>query len=137
WQCRRTSKQCELLRRAGVEATVRERTGLTIDPLFSATKIAWLLGQIPDGRRRAESGALCAGTIDSWLLVNLTGGAEHRCDVSNASRTQLFTLRTLGVDESPPVLFGVPARALPEIRPSSDVAGDTISRGELPAGIPI
>jgi len=137
WQCRRTTERCEQLRRAGAEEMLRERTGLTIDPLFSATKLAWLLGEIPDGRRRAEAGELCAGTIDSWLLWNLTGGAEHRCDVSNASRTQLFNLRTLGWDESLLELFGVPARVLPEIRPSSGVAGETISRGELPAGIPI
>src|SRR4029078_2688768 len=129
WQCRRTSKQCEMFRRAGVEAKVRERTGLTIDPLFSATKIALLLGQIPDGRRRAESGALCAGTIDSWLLFNLTGGAEHRCDVSNASRTQLFNLRTLAWDETLLELFDVPARVLPEIVPSSGVAGEAIACG--------
>ena len=137
WQCRRTTERCEQLRRAGVEEMLRERTGLTIDPLFSATKLAWLLGEIPDGRRRAEAGELCAGTIDSWLLWNLTGGAEHRCDVSNASRTQLFNLRTLAWDESLLELFGVPVRVLPEIRPSSGVAGETVDCGRLPAGVPV
>ncbi len=137
WQCRRTTERCEQLRRDGVEEMVRGRTGLTIDPLFSATKIDWLLQQIPDGRQRADAGELCAGTIDSWLLWNLTGGAEHRCDVSNASRTQLFNLRTLAWDESLLELFNVPARVLPEIRPSSGVFGETIARGALPAGIPV
>ena len=137
WQCRRTTDRCEQLRRDGAEAMVRERTGLTLDPLFSATKLDWLLRLIPDGARRAGAGELCAGTIDSWLLWNLTGGAAHRCDVTNASRTQLLDLRTLSWDQSMLDLFGVPARALPEIHPSSGVVGETVACGRLGAGVPV
>jgi glycerol kinase len=137
WQCRRTSERCERLRLDGAEPQVRDRTGLPIDPLFSATKLAWLLDEIPDGRRRAADGALCAGTIDSWLLWNLTGGDVHRCDVSNASRTQLLDLRTLAWDDTLLDLFGVPASVLPEIHPSSGVAGESVACGEIPAGLPI
>jgi glycerol kinase len=137
WQCRRTSDRCAQLRADGAEETVRARTGLTIDPLFSATKLAWLLAAIPDGRRRADAGELCAGTIDSWLLWNLTGGAEHRCDVSNASRTQLLNLETLKWDDALLALFDVPARVLPEVRPSSGVFGETVACGALPAGLPV
>ena len=137
WQCRRTSERCGRLRRDGTAGAVRDRTGLPIDPLFSATKLAWLLDEIPDGRSRASNGALCAGTIDSWLLWNLTGGAAHRCDVSNASRTQLLNLRTLAWDDTLLDLFAVPAAALPEIVPSSGVAGETVASGRIPGGVPI
>jgi glycerol kinase len=137
WQCRRTSERCERLRLDGVESDVRDRTGLPIDPLFSATKLAWLLDRIPDGHRRATDGALCAGTIDSWILWNLTGGATHRCDVSNASRTQLLNLRTVAWDDSLLDVFGVPAAMLPEIVPSSGVVGETAACGRIPAGVSI
>ena len=137
WQCRRTSERCERLRLDGVESDVRARTGLPIDPLFSATKLAWLLDAIPDGRRRAADGELCAGTIDSWLLWNLTGGGGHRCDASNASRTQLLNLRTLAWDDALLQLFGVPASVLPEVVASSGIAGETVACGRLPAGVPI
>ena len=137
WQCRRTSERCDQLRRDGVESMVRDRTGLPIDPLFSASKLAWLVAAIPDGRLRAADGELCAGTIDSWLLWNLTGGATHRCDVSNASRTQLLNLRTLAWDDTLLELFGVPAAVLPEIHASSEVVGETVACGRLPAGVPI
>lgn len=137
WQCRRTSERCDQLRRDGAEAVVRDRSGLPIDPLFSASKIAWLLDEIPDGRGRAASGELCAGTIDAWLLWNLTSGAVHRCDVSNASRTQLLNLRTLAWDDTLLELFGIPAAALPEIHPSSAVLAETAACGSIPAGLPI
>ncbi|HEX7981280.1 MAG TPA: glycerol kinase GlpK [Gemmatimonadaceae bacterium] len=137
WQCRRTSERCDQLRLDGVELSIRERTGLPIDPLFSATKLAWLLDEIPHGRDRAADGALCAGTVDSWLLWNLTGGAVHRCDTSNASRTQLLNLRTLAWDETLLELFGVPAAVLPEIHPSSGVFGETVVSGSIRAGLPI
>jgi glycerol kinase len=137
WQCRRTSERCERLRRDGMEPALRERTGLPIDPLFSASKLAWLLDEIPHGRGRAEDGELCAGTIDSWLLWNLTGGAVHCCDVSNASRTQLMNLQTLEWDSALLELFATPAAALPEIRPSSGVVGETVGCGGIAAGIPI
>jgi glycerol kinase len=95
WQDRRTAAHVERLRDAGHEAHLRERTGLVLDPYFSATKIAWLLDHVPAARRRAEAGELATGTIDSWLLWKLTDGAVHATDVTNASRTQLFDLAKL------------------------------------------
>src|SRR5262245_57749603 len=93
WQCRRTSAFCDELRRRGLQTEIEQRTGLTIDPLFSASKVRWLLDAIPDGHARAAAGDLCAGTVDSWVLWNLTGGSIHACDATNASRTQLFNLQ--------------------------------------------
>jgi glycerol kinase len=137
WQCRRTAPFCSRLREEGREPMLRERTGLAIDPLFSASKIRWLLDAIPDGQRRAESGELCAGTIDSWVLWNLTEGRVHACDATNASRTQLLNLARVDWDEDLLSLFGVPRVLLPEIRPSSHVYGETGSIGGLPAGLPV
>jgi glycerol kinase len=137
WQCRRTAPFCEALRARGLERTLRGRTGLTIDPLFSASKVRWLLDNIPDARARAERGALCAGTMDSWVLWNLTGGAVHACDVTNASRTQLFDLRRLKWDEELLALFDVPLAILPAVKPSSNVYGECVSLGRLPGGVPI
>ena len=137
WQCRRTSAFCDALRQDGHQALLEARTGLTIDPLFSGSKIRWLLDAVPDGRRRAEAGELCAGTIDAWLLWNLTRGAVHACDATNASRTQLLNLRERAWDEEVLRIFGVPRALLPEVRPSSGVLGHTVARGALPAGVPI
>ena len=95
WQDRRTSELCSQLKERGHEPEVRRRTGLVLDPYFSATKIAWLLDHVPAARRRAEAGELATGTIDSWLLWKLTDGAVHATDVTNASRTQLFDLAKL------------------------------------------
>jgi glycerol kinase len=136
WQCRRTAPFCQTLRDRGLGATLEERTGLTIDPLFSASKIRWLLDTIPDGDRRAERGELCAGTIDSWLLWSLTGGAVHACDATNASRTQLFNLRDAAWDGALLGIFRIPRRLLPDVKPSSGVFGHTISRGHL-GSVPI
>ncbi len=99
WQCRRTAPACEELRSRSLGAMLHERTGLTIDPLFSATKMRWLLDQVEDGHARAEGGEIFFGTIDSWLVWNLTGGDVHVTDLSNASRTQLLGLRSLGWDD--------------------------------------
>ena len=137
WQCRRTAPFCESLRVQGLERMLRERTGLTIDPLFSASKARWLLDNVSDARARGERGELCLGTMDSWVLWNLTGGAVHACDVSNASRTQLFNLRRLQWDEELLTLFDIPATMLPTIRPSSAVYGASVALDRLPAGIPI
>jgi glycerol kinase len=137
WQCRRTAPFCEELRARGLERMLRERTGLTIDPLFSASKARWLLDNIAGARARAESGELCLGTIDSWVLWNLTGGAVHACDVTNASRTQLFDLRRLRWDEELLSLFDVPAAILPDVKPSSSIYGASVSLGQLPSGVPI
>lgn len=137
WQCRRTTPFCEELHARGADDLLRQRTGLPIDPLFSATKARWLLDHIPDGRVRAADGALCLGTIDSWLLFNFSGGRVHTCDRSNASRTQLYNLHTGDWDPVLLDLFGIPAAALPAIGPSSGIAGRTIARPPLAADIPI
>ena len=137
WQCRRTAPFCATLRERGLEARLRRDTGLPIDPLFSASKARWLLDQAPDGHRRAADGELCVGTVDSWVLWNLSGGTVHACDAANASRTQLLNLRTLSWDPDLLEVFGVPAAALPAIRPSSGIAGYTAGSGRLEAQVPI
>jgi len=137
WQCRRTAPFCNDLKRQGLESLLQERTGLQADPMFSASKIRWILEHTKDGFRRAGQGELCAGNIDSWLLWNLTGGAVHATDMTNASRTQLLNLRRLEWDEEVLAIFGIPAAALPEIRPSSYVYGETVPIDNLPGGIPI
>jgi glycerol kinase len=137
WQCRRTAEICEQLRADGVEPTVRERTGLLLDPYFSATKIRWLLDQVPGARERARRGELAFGTVDAWLLWNLTGGRVHATDPSNASRTLLLDIRSLAWDPTLLEIFGVPAPLLPAIRPSAGRFGETADLGWLPAGVPI
>lgn len=137
WQCRRSAPFCEALRQRGLEALLLERTGLTIDPLFSASKARWLLEHTADGMARAERGELCLGTMDSWVLWNLTGGAVHACDASNASRTQLLNIRQVKWDPELLDIFGIPAAALPEVKPSGYLYGKTSACGRLPAGIPI
>lgn len=134
WQCHRSAPFCQDLSARGLEPMIRDRTGLTIDPMFSAAKARWLLEHTPNGRLRAERGELCLGTVDSWLLWNLTRGAVHACDVTNASRTQLFNIHTLGWDVELADLFGIPLAALPEVMPSSGVFGTTRA---LPANAPV
>jgi len=121
WQDRRTASYCQTLKEAGHEALVRERTGLLLDPYFSATKLAWLLDNVPGARRRADAGELAFGTIDCWLLWKLTRGRVHATDATNASRTLLFNIHTQQWDEDLLKLFGIPASLLPEVR---DCAGD-------------
>ena len=123
WQDRRTADFCDRLKSAGHEALVRDRTGLVIDAYFSGSKVAWILDNVPGARTRAEAGKLAFGTIDSWLVWKLTNGAAHITDVSNASRTMLFNIRTLAWDEDLLRLLGVPASMLPEVRASSEVYG--------------
>jgi glycerol kinase len=139
WQDGRTADVCRGLRAAGHEEEVRARTGLVIDPYFSGTKLAWFLDNVPDARRRAEAGELAAGTIDSWLVWNLTGGREHLTDPTNASRTLLYGLDDGAWDPAMLELFGVPAAVLPRVRASSEVYGTTSGDalgGEVPvAGI--
>lgn len=138
WQCRRTSDACAALRAAGHEPMVLERTGLGLDPLFPALKLAWLLDTIPGARDRAASGEVRAGTIDSWLLWKLTGGAAHATDHSNASRTQLLNLHRLEWDADLAALFRVPVTILPQIRPSDSLFGMVAEDCcALPAGTPI
>jgi glycerol kinase len=136
WQCRRTTEFCDTLRTRGLQSQLEAATGLTIDPLFSASKLRWLLTTIPDGIRRAERGELCAGTIDSWLIWQLTGGAVHACDLTNASRTQLLNLRSATWDPKLLSLFSIPAAILPAVRSSSGVFGDVSSIRQI-AGVPI
>ena len=123
WQDRRTAPMCEALREAGADALVIRKTGLVLDPYFSATKIAWLLDATPGLRERAERGEIAFGTVDSWLLWNLTGRRVHATDHTNASRTLLFDLRALDWDDELLALFRVPRAVLPEIRPSIGLFG--------------
>ena len=121
WQDRRTADACAKLRAEGAEDMVRERTGLVLDAYFSGTKIRWLLDEVPGARRRAEGGHLAFGTVDSWLLWKLTGGAVHATDVSNASRTLCVNLHTGEWDDEMLALLGIPRALLPRVMPS--VAG--------------
>jgi glycerol kinase len=123
WQDRRTAARCEELRAAGLQELVRARTGLVLDPYFSATKMQWLLEEVPGLRARAERGEALLGTVDSWLLFKLLG--EHVTDVSNASRTLLYDIAAGRWDPELLALFGVPARALPRVCPSAGVLGQT------------
>ena len=125
WQDGRTADLCRRLKDEGREDDVRARTGLVIDPYFSATKLAWLLDHVPGARARAEAGELAAGTIDSWLVWKMTGGRLHLTDRTNASRTLLYHLDHDAWDPALLDLFGVPAAILPEIRSSSEVYGAT------------
>lgn len=138
WQCRRSADRCAALRAAGHTAEIYDRTGLTLDPLFPAGKIAWLLDEIPGARARADAGTLRAGTVDCWLLWNLTGGSVHATDHSNASRTQLFNTSTLQWDHRLAELFDVPLDILPRVMASDSHFGDTAGAATgLPAGVPI
>ena len=134
WQDRRTAERCRALKAEGHEAAVAARTGLLIDPYFSATKLAWLLDNVADARKRAEQGELAFGTIDSWLIYKLTGGADHVTDVTNASRTLLLDLKTLDWADDMLALFNVPRGVLPEVRGSAAEFG--MANAEL-LGAPI
>ncbi|MBS3848985.1 FGGY-family carbohydrate kinase [Devosia sp. BSSL-BM10] len=138
WQCRRSAPKCEFLRAAGHADAIERKTGLALDPLFPAAKIAWLLDNVSGARARAERGELRVGTVDSWLLWSLTNGAVHATDHSNASRTQLFDTAALQWDTDLANLFDVPRSMLPEVR-SSDSNFGHLAEGTtaLPAGIPI
>ena len=139
WQDRRTADFCDRLKRDGHEDFIRERTGLVIDAYFSGSKVAWILDNVPGARAKAEAGKLAFGTIDSWLVWQLTSDSTHVTDVTNASRTMLFNINTLKWDEDLLKLLGVPASMLPEVRPSSAVYGrvsTTLGVGDVPiAGI--
>ena len=126
WQCRRTAAICEELKQKGYEKIIREKTGLVIDAYFSATKIRWILDHVPEGQKRAERGDLLFGTVDSWLVWNLTGGAVHITDYSNASRAMLFNIHTLQWDKELLSMLNIPAVLLPKVLPSSHVYGETI-----------
>lgn len=136
WQDRRTADYCQSLKDDGHEASVTERTGLLIDPYFSATKIRWLLDHVEGASTRAENGELAFGTVDTFLLWRLTGGRVHATDATNASRTLLFNIHTQQWDDALLELFGIPRCLLPEVRDSAADFG-TIAEGLPGAGIPI
>lgn len=125
WQDRRTAGYCDKLRAQGLADMIREKTGLVIDAYFSATKVKWILDNVAGARARAEAGKLAFGTVDSWLLWNLTAGKVHATDVSNASRTMLYNIYTMDWDADLLKLMEIPASMLPEVRPSSGIFGHT------------
>ena len=139
WQCRRTSDFCRQPRLARLKDKIRAKTGLVLDAYFSATKIRWLLDHVKGARALAASGRLCFGTVDSWLIWKLTGGASHKTDVTNASRTLLCNLEDLEWDPYLLDRFGVPREALPAIRPSiaREPYGHTLPDGPFGARVPV
>lgn len=136
WQDRRTAAFCDQLKQAGHGGLIQRKNGLVIDAYFSASKLRWLLDHVPGARERAGRGELAFGTVDSWLIWNLTGGALHVTDVTNASRTMLFNLQTGDWDEELLRVLQVPREVLPEVRASSEVYAET-ARGLFDASIPI
>ena len=139
WQDRRTAGRCDELREQGHAGLIQQKTGLVLDAYFSATKLAWLLDNIPGARARADKGELAFGTMDSWLIWNLTAGKAHVTDASNASRTLLFNIHTMQWDDELLTLFNIPPSLLPKVVPSSGVVGvsdDSLFSASLPiAGI--
>lgn len=125
WQCRRTAPYCDWLVEQGLVESIRQKTGLVIDPYFSGTKIRWILENVPSAREQAENGELLFGTVETWLIWKLTGGRIHVTDYSNASRTMLFNINTLTWDKEILDLMGIPASMLPLPQPSSCVYGNT------------
>ncbi|HEY8955661.1 glycerol kinase GlpK [Chitinophaga sp.] len=136
WQDRRTATFCDELKAAGKETLVREKTGLVIDAYFSGTKIRWILDNVPGARERANEGKLAFGTVDAWLIWNLTHGAVHATDITNASRTMLFNIHTQAWDHELLALLDIPASMLPQVKQSSEVCGET-APGIFAVQIPI
>lgn len=134
WQDRRTAEYCESLEKQGLTPVIREKTGLILDAYFSGTKIRWILENVPGAREKAEAGKLRFGTVDTWLVWNLTHGAKHITDVTNASRTMLFNIHTMQWDKDILALLGIPESMLPEVKSSSEVYGTT---EYLVKGVPI
>jgi glycerol kinase len=135
WQDRRTSDYCDRLKEEGLDQLILEKTGLIVDAYFSATKVKWILDNEAGARKMAEKGELAFGTVDSWLIWNLTGGRLHITDVSNASRTMLFNIHSLEWDAELLRIFSIPATILPEVRSSSEVYGHT--SGTFTSPVPI
>lgn len=136
WQDRRTSAYCDSIRKQGLSQMIQDKTGLIIDSYFSATKAKWILENVDGAREKAEQGKLAFGTIDSWLIWNLTGGKTHVTDVTNASRTMLYNIHDLTWDDELLTLFGIPKSMLPEVKSSSEVYGETAGN-ILAAKLPI
>jgi glycerol kinase len=137
WQSRQTAELCAALRAEGLEELYRKRTGLVLDPYFSGTKVRWILQKYPEAAKRAEDGEVVFGTIDTWLLWKLTGGAAHRTEPTNASRTLLYDIHEKRWSRALLEPLHVPAAMLPEVRPSSGVFGETVAHAGLPAGVAI
>ncbi|GAB6159279.1 glycerol kinase GlpK [Desulfotomaculum varum] len=137
WQCRRTAGICDELKAKGLEQVFRSKTGLVVDAYFSGTKVKWILDNVEGARQKAEQGQLLFGTMDTWLIWNLTGGKVHVTDYSNASRTLMYNIRELRWDEELLQELGVPACMLPEVRPSSEVYGETDPKNFLGHAVPI
>jgi glycerol kinase len=135
WQDRRTAEFCDKLKNEGKAKVIQEKTGLIIDAYFSATKVRWILENVKDARPLAEKGQLAFGTVDSWLIWNLTRGKLHITDVSNASRTMLYNIHSLQWDKDLLEIFGIPESTLPEVRSSSDIYGHTV--GQFSSEIPV
>src|SRR6266513_6455261 len=129
WQDRRTAAACDRLKARGLGALIKRKTGLVLDAYFSGTKLQWILKNVPGARAKAKAGTLAFGTVDSWLVWNLTGGRVHVTDPSNASRTMLFNLRAGDWDDELLKLFGVPRSVLPAVGSSSEVYGETTLLG--------
>ena len=136
WQDRRTADYCNSLKEKGLDKLIQEKTGLVIDAYFSATKIKWILDNVPGAAAKANEGKLAFGTVDSWLVWNLTGGKVHVTDVTNASRSMLYNIHTLQWDEELLKTFGIPFSMLPQVKSSSEVYGHTAGQ-ILSAQIPI
>lgn len=136
WQDRRTSDYCDSIRKQGLSQKIQDKTGLIIDSYFSATKARWILENVEGARAKAEAGKLAFGTIDSWLIWNLTGGKTHVTDVSNASRTMIYNIHDLKWDEELLSLFDIPKSMLPQVKSSSEVYGETAGN-ILAAKLPI
>jgi len=137
WQDRRTAPLCDELRREGLEPLWQEKTGLLLDPYFSATKVHWMLGHVDGLRERAEAGEIAFGTIDSWLVWKLTGGTRHVTDCSNASRTLMYNIRDLGWDDGILARLDIPGAILPEVVASSGVSGETDPEAFFGERVPI
>ncbi|EJF90772.1 glycerol kinase GlpK [Bartonella tamiae] len=137
WQCRRTTEICNKLKKEGLEDYVRETTGLVIDPYFSGTKIAWILDNIEGTRTKAEKGELLFGTIDTWLIWNMTQGRVHVTEYTNASRTMLFNIHKLDWDDTLLKILNIPRSMLPVVKPSSAIYGQTNIGGRGGTRIPI
>ncbi len=137
WQCKRTNHIVEKLKERGYEKMFKSKTGLVLDPYFSATKIMWLINTIPGLRTMAQRGEVAFGTVDSWLLWHLTAGAIHATDVSNASRTLLFNIKEMKWDDGLLRITGIPKYIMPEVRPTAGTFGYTKDLGFLPDNIPI
>ncbi len=137
WQCRRTADICERLKKRGLEKLFRERTGLVLDPYFSGTKVQWILDHVPGARDRAKAGKLLFGTVDTWLIWNMTQGRVHVTDYTNAARTLLFNINELCWDQTLLDELNIPAAMMPEVKSSSEIYGHTNIGGKEDTNIPI